>query len=460
MTTLSFTRSIPMRHEVDVFVAGGGPAGVAAALAAARGGARVFLAEGHSCFGGMGTAALVPVLLHFGDGVNFLAAGIGEEIYRRLKAYTPALYLDDPHAAVGIDPEALKRVYDDLMVESAADFAFHTQLIAVEAEGGHVEHALCATKSGIFAINAKIFVDATGDGDLAAWAGAAFEKGDADGHLMPGSLCSLWADIDWDAAEANPVRQDAFLEEAFAAGIFTQHDRHLPGIFRIGERLGSGNLVHTFDVDATDERSVTRALLWGRRGMAEYKRYYGRYLDGFDRMALVATGSLLGVRETRRIAGDYVLNVEDFRRQAVFEDEIGRFNYPVDIHPHRPDKALYAQFEDEFRVRLRYGKGENYGIPYRILTPAGLDNVLVAGRCVSCDRAIQGSIRVMPGCFITGQAAGVAAALSADRDVSVHSLDVRELQARLQELGAYLPNAHSRAGNGIPGLKMRSPLRG
>lgn len=439
---LRWQRDIRVRHDVDVFIAGGGPAGVAAALAARRQGCSVFVAEAHSCFGGMGTAALVPVFLYFSDGVHFLAAGVGEEIYQRMRQATGKLYLDDPTNAVGIDAEALKCVYDELMVQSGAQFTFHTHLVALDAEAGHVRHAICAAKSGIFAVRARVFVDGTGDGDLAAWAGARYEKGDAQGNLMPGSLCSVWAGIDWDAVEAHGVRQDAFLKQAFADGMFTNHDLHLPGIFRTGRGLGTGNLVHTFGVDATDEASLTRALIWGRKGMLEYRRYYEKYLRGFESMELATTGSLLGVRETRRITGDYVLTVDDFRRQAVFDDEIGRYCYPVDIHPHKPDEKLYSAFEDEFRVRLRYQPGESYGVPYRILTPQGLDNVLVAGRCVSCDRYIQGSIRVMAGCYITGQAAGVAAALTVGSGVSVHDVDRRVLQARLTAMGAYLPNAH------------------
>jgi hypothetical protein len=148
----------------------------------------------------------------------------------------------------------------------------------------------------------------------------------------------------------------------------------------------------------------------------------------------------LGVRETRRIMGDYVLCLEDFKRRAVFQDEIGRYCYPVDIHVARPnDEAEYQRFEKEF-AELRYKKGESYGIPYRCLTAKGLRNVLVAGRCVSADRSIQASIRVMPGCFITGQAAGVAAAMAAGTAGDVRVIDVRELQRRLRKAGAHLPN--------------------
>jgi hypothetical protein len=437
--TLPFQREIPIRYDVDVFVAGGGPAGVAAAVTAARQGRSVYLAEGHSCFGGMGTAGLVPCFMAFSDGVHFLAGGIGQEIYRRVKAYSPAVYWDDPSRVVTIQPETLKRIYDDLVQETGVNFTFHTSLIAVEAEDGWISHAVCAAKSGLYAVRAKIFIDATGDGDLAAWAGAPFEMGDASGAMMPGTLCSLWSDVDWERRQADPHPDDAYLEQAIADGVFTVPDLHLPGMFRAGRNQAGGNLVHTFGVDGTDEHSLTCALLDGRRRQNEYWQYYRRYLPGYEDMELAATGSLLGIRESRRILGDYILNLEDFERRAVFEDEIGRYCYAVDIHAAAPDEKQYRQFEQDF-ARLRYGPGESYGIPYRILTPCGLENVLVAGRCVSTDRSLQGSLRVMPGCYITGQAAGMAAALATETGSSTRGIDIGALQGRLKEIGAYLPN--------------------
>jgi len=436
MPTLTFTREIPIRHEVDVFVAGGGPAGVAAAVAASRQGADVFIAEGQSCFGGMGTAGLVPAFMRFSDRVNFLADGIGREIYERMKqrAYTPR---DDLGGSVSINAEALKLVYDNLVEETDAGFAFQTQVIGLEAEGGHVSAAVCAAKSGVYAVKAKVFVDGTGDGDLATWAGAPFEKGNAEGEMMAGTLCSLWSDVDWSRAGGGQGRK---LEDAFAAGIFTNQDRHLPGIWQVGKTVGGGNIGHTFGVDGTDERTLTEALLWGRKSLSEYETYYKTYLEGFEDMYLVATGALLGLRETRRILGDYVLCLDDFHSRAVFDDEIGRYAYPVDIHAATSSAKDFAKFHEE-HTSLRYKDGESYGIPYRILTPQGLDNVLVAGRCVSTDRHMQSSIRVMPGCYITGQAAGIAAGMAADSGSDVHALDVSKLQAKLKTLGAYLPNA-------------------
>jgi hypothetical protein len=443
---VSFQRQVPVRHEVDVFVAGGGPAGAAAALAARASGASVFLAEAHSCLGGMGTAGLVPAFMRFGDGENFLAAGVGRQILDRLHAaggtgpgrHDPG---DPAVGSISIDAEVLKRVYDDLLTEAKVEFTFHTQLIAVQADGERVTEAICAAKSGLFAVRAKMFVDGTGDGDLAAWAGAPFEKGDEDGDLMPGTLCSLWANVDWPAVDAAAMAADGKrLEDAFRDGVFTQPDKHLPGMWRVGEDVGGGNIGHTFGVDNTDERSITEALVWGRRLVLEYERYYKQYLKGYERMKLVATGSLLGIRETRRILGDYVLCLEDFKKRAVFDDEIGRYSYPVDLHPSRPDAEHYERFADEW-ANLRCGTGESYGIPYRSLTPRGLANVLVAGRCISSDRSMQGSVRVMPGCYITGQAAGAAAAIAARKDTDTRGVAVGALQGRLKELGAYLPNA-------------------
>lgn len=137
--------------------------------------------------------------------------------------------------------------------------------------------------------------------------------------------------------------------------------------------------------------------------------------------------------------GDYVLNLDDFLARATFDDEIGRFCYPVDIHPDA-DEESFKKFEEDHYKNLRYGKGESYGIPYRILLPKGLNNVLVAGRCVSTDRSVQASIRVMPGCYITGQAAGTAASIAVKEEKSPREIDVKKLQAQLKKDGAYLPN--------------------
>ena len=443
---LSFTRNIPVRHDVDVFVAGGGPAGIAAAVTAAHQGASVFLAEGAFCFGGMGTAAGLPMFCSPTDGVNYTSAGFGTAVYERLIAAGGTLPetrgRDVGSFFFSYNPETLKRVYDDLAQEAGFKFSFGTQFLGVESSGEHVTHAVCSAKSGLFAVKAKVFIDATGDGDLCARAGAPFEKGDAEGLMQPPTLLSLWCDIDW--VRANQAGfgvwcQEKELPRAFHDKVFSQEDSHLPGMIPTGLHTAWGNIGHLFGTDGTDEASVTQAVLRGRQLVLEYERFYKEYLVGFENMKLLATGSILGVRETRRIIGDYVLCLDDFKSRAVFPDEIGRFSYPVDLHATKPGKESFEEFSKEFAT-MRYKPGENYGIPYRALTPKGLENVLVAGRCISCDRHIQGSIRVMPGCFITGQAVGMAASLASKSNRSVREVDVGELQSRLAAMGAWLPN--------------------
>ena len=445
----TFSREIPVREEADVLVAGGGPAGVTAAVAAARAGASVLLVEAHTCLGGMGTAGLVPMFCMFSDGVNFLAGGLGREIYdlcwkHGSVAPDDHVWADKKRHSISIRAEILKRIYDRLVTGSGARLLLGTQVIAAETDGDRVALTVCAAKSGLFAVRARIFVDATGDGDFAARAGAHFEKGDPDGRLQPGTLCSLWAGIDWDTARAHgsgdgwPKGQRRALDRAIADGVFSVPDPHLPGIWRCGETVGGGNIGHTFGVDGTDERSLTEALVHGWATMLEYERYYKDYLKGFERMELVATGALLGIRETRRIAGDYCLSLDDFQARAVFDDEIGRYNYPVDIHASTADDPVDAE---SMMRSYRCADGESYGIPYRSLVVKGLANLLVAGRCVSADRYVQGSLRVMPGCFITGQAAGVAAALAARAEGATREVRIADLKDRLLAMGAYLPNA-------------------
>jgi hypothetical protein len=434
-----YQRELEVRYQTDVLVVGGGPAGVAAALAAARQGKSVRLIEAHSCLGGMGTAGMVPAFMQFTDGVNFLADGIGREI---LDALTAAGGATPWRRSTGIRTEVLKRVYDQLLRDAGVPFTFHTQLVDVAVDGERVREAICAGRSGLFAMRATVFVDCTGDGDLSAFAGAPYEKGDADGTMQPGTLCSVWAGIDWETVEDlyywGGTASDG-IEKAIEDGVFTVEDHALVGFWRVGATLGGGNIGHTFDLDGTDEESLTRAYVRGRQSMPEYERFYKEYLQGYEEMELVATASLMGVRESRRIMGDYVLNLDDYLRRAVFDDEIGRHAYNIDLHPSKADVEIAVAARKDFDT-LRLKDGESYGIPYRVLTPRGLKNVLVAGRCVSTDRKVQGAIRVMPGCYITGQAAGVAAAMAVQAEADTRAIDVRDLQARLKALGAYLPN--------------------
>ena len=428
-----YSRRLETAYDVDVFVAGGGPAGVAAALAAARSGKRVFVAETSGAFGGAATAAYVPAFATFSDGVNDVVGGIGREIRRLVSRNVPESAYWTP-----IDVEELKRAYDRLMSESGAKFSFFTTVCDAIARDGRIEKVVVATKRGLLAVRAKVFVDCTGDGDLCAFAGGASETGDADGTVMPPTLCSQWCDIDF--SQKNPWAQ-SLLPKAIADGVFTVPDLHLPGFFRAtdGSSLGGGNIGHVFGVDPTDERSLTAAMIDARRRLPEYERFYKTYLKGYEKMRLASTAPFLGVRESRRVVCDYMLGVKDFLARASFEDEIGRYCYPVDVHNSKPgDVEAMKAFLKEYERDLKYGKGESYGIPYRSLVAKSFSNLLVAGRCMGTDRKMQASIRVMPGCFITGQAAGTAAVLAAGGDVrAVKSADLR---GKLRAAGAYLPD--------------------
>ena len=447
MDILSYAKSIPVRYETDVLVAGGGPAGIAAAVVAARNGARVFLVEAGTCLGGSGTAAGIAMFCSPTDGVHETSAGFGSELYDRLidaGAAAPGITRENKYTRlISYKVEDAKRVYDAILSESGARFLFTARLVDVIRKGGRVESAVCAAKSGLFAVRAKVFVDATGDGDLCAFAGAECEFGDPDGSIQASTLPSVWAGIDWERAQAagcGPWTHEKRLREAFENSVFKVYDGHLPGLVPMSAHTAMGNVGHVFGIDGRDEESLTRGFVAARRGLAEYVRYYHEYMTGFEDAELVSTGSLFGIRESRRVMGDYVLTLPDFENRAHFDDEIGCFSYPVDFHSPTADEETARRMTEMFR-RLRCKPGENYGIPYRTLLPRGLDNVLVAGRCISCDRYIQASVRVMPGCFITGQAAGMAAALAAhDFCGTPRDLPAPRLRDALRtRLGAYIP---------------------
>ena len=434
---MTYERRLDVRIETDVMVCGGGPAGVAAAVAARAAGARVFIAEGFTCFGGMGTAGRVPVFMQWGDGMRDLACGFGTRFRDRLKAAggMPGAF----------DFEVVKREYDAVVKESGADFLFQTRVIDVVKEGNGIRYAIVAAPSGMWAVKAKVYIDATGNGDIACFAGVPFDKGDATGHMMPASLLSAWYGIDWERWEKErpDLRQPfgAELARAAADGVFKEPDLHMTGLFRLPGGYATANVGHVFGLDGTDERSLTKGYVRGRESMAEYQRYFREYLKrGLENVRLAETAAMMGVRETRRILGDYVMTLDDYMKRAVFPDEIGRYAYPIDIHPSSAEKEAYKKHREEFDRLYRYRRGESYGIPYRILCAKGVRNLLVAGRCVSTDQKVQASIRVMPACYIMGQAAGFAASLAAEGAGDVHAVDVKTLQHKLKDFGAYLPN--------------------
>jgi hypothetical protein len=175
---------------------------------------------------------------------------------------------------------------------------------------------------------------------------------------------------------------------------------------------------------------LTAGICKNRKLLRAYEKFYRRHIPGFSKAEIVGSGSILGVRESRRIIGDYQLTKEDYRARKHFEDEIGEYNFPADLHPPRPGKQEILEHKRIFR-KEGYAPGETYGIPYRVMLPKNLNNVLTCGRCVSADRYVHASIRVIPACYITGQAAGIAAALASDRGISPRELPFDDLRARI-----------------------------
>ncbi len=433
MQTFNLSLEIPLKYSVEICIAGAGPGGIAAAVTAARRGRNVILLDAHTMAGGMSTAALVPVFMTLSDGVHFLPDGFGREI----------VYGLNPDGGSRIPTEKLKRLYEKLLTDAGVNVLYYSRLVAVQKEDGRICRAVFAGPGGLFAVSADCFIDGTGDGTLAVFAGASYESGDpATGDVMPSTLCSLWAGIDDDAYRKggafshNDGNMTALLEQAFRSGELSVEDYHHTGVFRTTERSATGNITHVFNIDPADERSLTDGLIRNRRLLAEYERFYRKHIAGFESAEIVSSGSLLGVRESRRIKGEYTLCRADYDARRSFEDEIGRYNFPADIHPSRPGRKELEEHKKLFSG-TRYGKGESYGIPYRILLPEGQRNLLLCGRCVSCDRHVFASIRVIPACYITGQAAGMAAALSVEHGCSPGAVDRSELRAELRKTGAY-----------------------
>jgi hypothetical protein len=414
----------------DVIVVGGGPGGCTAAISAAREGARTLLIEAMGQLGGMGTLGMVPAWCPFSDGEKIIYRGLAEKIFVESKKGVPHESKDHLDW-VSINPEYLVAVYDKMVNDSGANILFFSRLAAVEmAANDTVDALIVANKSGLTAFKAKVYIDATGDGDLAAWAGASFKRGDENGVVQSSSLCFSMANVDSYNYTFGPAlyggHETSPLHTAIASGKYPVIDKHLC-VNYIGPDVLQFNAGHLVNVDSTDPWQVSQAMIKGREIAAQYLAAMKDVQpQTFGGAFLVRTAALLGVRDSRRIEGDYTFTVEDWRQRKSFDDEIGRNCYYIDIH-----KSGYPA--------VHYGKGESHGIPYRCLTPKGLKNLLTAGRCISTDEEAFGSLRVMPPCLVTGEAAGMAAVHAVKQSKNdVHKIDVQYLRKRLKEEGQYL----------------------
>jgi len=443
--------------QTDVLVVGGGPAGIGAEIAAADAGARVVLAERYGFLGGNATAALVMPLMSFytqrptperkgaatllptdhGPG-EAVVAGVLARLLERLVKAGGAI---PPSLATGyvvpFDPEWFKLVALDLLDEAGVQMLFHALASGVIG-AKPVEGAVFETKSGPLAVRARVTVDCTGDADVAVQAGAPFEIGRADGLVQPMTLMFRMAEFQRAAFESYVKEHPRqwrgvhglwdLVRKATAAGELELPREDILFFATPHQEEVSVNSTRVTRVLGTDVWDLSYAEWTSRRQMRQIAAFLRRYVPGFERSYVMQSGINIGVRETRRVVGDYQLDAEDVLGACKFDDAVARGAYPVDIH--NPKGAG--------TVLKRLPPGEAYDIPLRCLLPRGVDGMLVAGRCISGTHEAHSSYRVMPIVMATGQAAGVCAALAARRASAPRDVPAREVQQELIRQGASL----------------------
>jgi hypothetical protein len=434
-------RETPVVGEYDVVVLGGGPAGIAASAAAARAGRSTLLIERYGFLGGMGTAAGVTNFcgLHanvHGD-IRQVVHGVADDLLARIDHLGG---LNAPHALFGktvaqaYDTAAYKIAADDLMLSAGVHVLFHALAAGVLMESGkRVKALLIETKSGRRAVLGRAFIDCSGDGDLAAWAGAPYEKGDGEGNMLyPSTMFRINGIDPQRAGKAWEVIPKLMLE-AEAAGRY-KFPRKTP-IVRpqrsgIEWRVNLTQLANAQGnaMDGTDAQELSDAEILGRRQIASVADFL-REVPGFEKSYIVDIAPQVGIRETRRVQGRYVLTEADVLDCASFDDTIGVNGWPLELH---------LKGDVEFRwPKIPESRGFNH-LPYRMTVPLGLENLWVAGRCASMSHEAQSAARVTGACFVMGQAAGTAAHLALNSNGDASNVDVAALQTRLESDGAYL----------------------
>jgi hypothetical protein len=452
-TTISYQTDLPVKDAGDVLVVGGGPGGIAAAIASARNGARTTLVERFGYLGGNLTAGLVgPCMTSYSlDGEQQLIKGIFEEMVVRMEKKGEAIHPEKVPAGspycgfivfghdkvTPFSPEAVKTTALEMCLEAGVELQLHTFVADTLVKDNAVEGVVAASKSGLEAMMARITIDCSADGDVAANAGAAFEFGrEEDGLVQPMTLFFRVSNVDDKVVEAyvsaHPDDYRPFasiVAEAREAGEFTIPRKGVglyktiePGVWRI-------NTTRLQGYDGTKVEDLTRAEIEGREQVAELMRFFRKWLPGFENCQLYDTAATMGVRETRRIVGEYTLTLEDLATSREFDDVIGLCGYPVDIH---------APTGDGGGANGELPTANVYQMPYRTLVPRDIDRLLVAGRAVSATHEALGAIRVMPPVFAMGQAAGTAAALAIEWGVEPRNVPVPQLQELLIRQGAYL----------------------
>ncbi|MBO4377934.1 MAG: FAD-dependent oxidoreductase [Clostridia bacterium] len=461
MESYQLSCSIPYSYTPEIAVVGGGPAGVCAAIAAARTGAKVLLIESGNCLGGMATIGQVnPFMTSFDkSGDTMIIRGLFAEIIDRLVARGAAIQPRDvppgqsftSYITVGhnhtapFDAEVLKVVLDEMCEEAGVQVLFHSTFISPIMEGNALHGLVIATKAGLRAVSAQMVIDCTGDADVAFRSGVPCEMGDeASGRIQPatmffriGNVDLAKVDADIEANRDNFYRKNGVNYRSFHWRVSEAREngdwdlqRVSIGMFRgVREDEWNINTSRIMGVDGTDPDSVTQAEITGRKQVQEIFRFLKKYVPGCENAILESTPAHVGIRETRHIKGEYILNTDDVLQGNVPDDSILLAANSIDVH------GRYGPMSNEY---VTVENGEYYGVPYRCLVPLNVENLLVAGRCVSATSEAAGAIRVMPPCMALGQAAGTAAALALRNGISVRDVDTAQLKEALKKQNAYL----------------------
>jgi hypothetical protein len=434
-------RNTPVYGEFDVVVAGGGPAGLMAAAAAARTGYSVLLLERYGFLGGAGTAGGLSTFCGLHARVHGehrrVIHGLADELLDRLGKLdalnAPHLTINDGIQAQAFDISGYKMAADELVTSSGARILFHALAVGViMADDDTIAAVLIESKSGRAAIRGRIFIDATGDGDVAAWSGAPFEKSP---HLLYPSLMFRINGVDITAAGEQPWRTvEKLMDAAERAGTHS-FPRKKPIVRPQRNPLEwRANLTQLSNadgsaIDGTDVGQLTRGELQGRQQALDAFTFIRDNTPGFGDSYIVDIAPQIGIRETRRIVGTYQLTEDDVLGCADFDDTIGVNGWPVESHV-------------AGTVEFRWQRGDNprgfNQLPFRMILPQRIANLYVIGRCASMTHDAQSAARVTGPCFAMGEAAGTAAGLALDAGVSCAAVELAQLQRQLERAGAYL----------------------